>query len=796
MTGPAVTTPDPGSPAQQKAPLGFVAMRAAPDQKDAQDNNRIQLCRGGWSAQDDLVRQQNRQIEENVRMVSGQQHAIFHPLLNRWLDVADWMPTEERRWRTRAVFNRLLKWFILTHARMTENTPIVTFVPGPDHADAELAEVLDIACKTVWWEANMEDVHDRLMGWLCVGGRGHLMTRIDPNKGQMRPWIGQDMVPVVDPNGQPIDDGQGGSLSQMAQGVPFGPDGKPRAVWRMHAPGAGELVPTGPAHQTPVGALVVDVHAPMQVRGSWGPDPWHMKRQHRIRSFLTPEQVFEAWGVQVAPTVRGGQVSDLGELERLLFGTGFYGSVEGKVGTQLASTNTEGYVEVTQLWEAPASYGNMQQSEGNPGGRWLVVTPDTVIRDGPRPAAYPYTSPLSTFEFIRVPGRNGGTTPQEALNPIQRVINDGHGRIKDHVNLSTNPKGVIDSASGLKAGKFTNAPGENYVLNRRPGVPAIEYVAPPPLGEDVYKWLGMAGQEFDEIGFLVGAADTGSPGESGEKLKEARFNTDRFLGPTMRRAAGEYGRMFETWRATFPLIWDLQTTIQYAGDDNIGRTITVYPYMFEQGKVHVRPDVESMLPEGRGEKQDEVRESYAQGLFGPPGSPEAIRKYWDNIAMPHLARQAKPGGVDGVTAAQHLGKILLGTDPSTIPVYEWYDPGAHLFVFEQFMKSPEFEKLAPPIQDALAFHRQALKSLGDRLLIQAAQHQAGIQSILAPPPMPGAGPGGPPSAGGPGGPPGAGPPKGPRPVNPPVDATRPALPAPPRGVQANALPTVAGAGAG
>jgi hypothetical protein len=85
-----------------------------------------------------------------------------------------------------ARLNRMLPWFVITHARATENQPIVTFVPGPDRADAELAEVLDIAMKSLWFETGMEDVHDRLMAWVIAAGRGHLLTRIDPQKGKMR----------------------------------------------------------------------------------------------------------------------------------------------------------------------------------------------------------------------------------------------------------------------------------------------------------------------------------------------------------------------------------------------------------------------------------------------------------------------------------------------------------------------------------------------------------------------------------------------------------------------------------
>lgn len=726
----------PGSD-RERAPLSYqipIDPNAGKGRDDGHNGARIELVRGGkgWGGFDDLIRPQNRQIEENVRMLSGQQHSVFHPLFNRWLDVTEWMPQDEQRWRARVVINRLLPWYMVTHARATENTPIVTFVPGPDRADAELADVLDILSKSVWWEANMEDVHDQLMGWVIAAGRGHTLSRINPNKGQMRPWVGDDLVPIFDEQGQPVGGDDGGQAHMMAQGIPFGQDGKPRAKVIRRWDGAHELQQTGEPHETPIGAIEVNVLSPLNVRGSWGPQPWHMKRQHWIRTFHPVEEAYEMFGLDLKPTVRSGQVSDIGELERLLYGTGFYNAVAGERPGQMVQTRTEGFVEITQLWEAPCDVEGLRKTDDSPGGRWLVVTPDVVVKDGPRPAAFPYTSPLNTFEFVRIPGRPGGTTPQEMLNPVQRHYNDGYGRVRDHVALSTNPKGVIDQSFGLKAGQFDNRSGTNYIGTRRPGVPAIEYVAPPKLGEDVYKFLEMLRGELDDLGFMIGASDPGAPGESGEKLKEARFNTDRYMGPTMRRAAGEYGRMFETWNALYPLIMDMQTVISYAGDDNIARTITVFPEMFTEGKVNVRPDVESMLPEGRGEKQEKVMMMYDKGMLGVPGSPEALTKFWEAISMPHLGRVGKPGGVDRVTAEHENGELLLGADPKAIPVYEWYDDIVHLMVHEKYMKSPEYRDLVKKqgekgklIQDAFAFHRAAhLMNLNTKMAQAAAQQAA------------------------------------------------------------------------
>ena len=708
----------------------FVPLRVD-NQPDGRDGDRLNFLKREWSRLDELYRPYNRQVEENLRFLAGQQWSVYHPVLGVWLDVTDWMTEDEKRWRVRPIINRMLPWYIVQHARATENPPIITFLPGPDRIDAELAEVLDIAHKALWREMNMEDVHDRLMGWVLAAGRGHLMARIDAEGGDMKPWVGEDMVPVVDAYDQPVQlpDGRGPAMAFM-QGVPFNERGEPMMVARQVAPDQYEPVQTGEPHMEPEGTIRTDVLSPLQVRGSWGPDPWHQKRRHFARLFLTPEEVWERFEVDCAPDVKGN-ASDVTELERVLFGTGFYGAINlGLNNTQTADANTDGYCEVTAMWEAPAPIEGMMRRGEEPGGRWLVCTQKKVLRDGPRPVAFPYTSPIHTFEFVRLPGRQNGTTPAEILVPLQRSLNQNDARIGEHCNLVTNPKGVIDAQSGMKPGQMTNRPGDNYVLNRRPGVPAIEYVAPPPLSQDVYRLRELLIRDFQELGNLTQQFEGPVPtNASGELIKELRFDDDRYLGPTMRRGVSEYGRYAETLRCMQALVWDAGKVIQYAGEDNIARVVTVMPMMYQKGKVNVVPDMESMLPEGRGERQKRVYAMYMDGLLGLPGSPEALQKFYEIAHFPHLSRTAKPGGVHTITAQQHLGRILQGEPPQQIPVYEWYDPVAHLAVFVQYMASPEFEKTDPVIQEALVFHYRAL-NLSMQMKQQQALAQAAAQEAL------------------------------------------------------------------
>jgi hypothetical protein len=730
-------------------PTKFIPLRESPTAPDTtNDGKRLEWMRQNWLGQDELLRTYHRQVEENVRMLSGQQYSIYHPALRQWLNVQDWMTPDELRWRQRPVFNRLLPWFMITHARATENTPIITFAPGPDRIDAELAEVMDVAGKTLWREMGMAGKHSGLMAWVIAAGRGHHFQRVDFNRGPIRKWIGQADLPMMDETGEnPQVDPETNEpiLMQGIDNIPHDSQGQPLA----HIDYGGNLQITGEPHEEREGVLRCDVLSPLNVRASWGPEPWHEKRVHFIRTYHTPEEAYDLTGIELDPDVRGDEMGDITELERLLYSTGFYTAIDSIPGSQMQPIKMDGLVQLDQRWEVPSSLPGLEETSDKPGGRLTIATKKAIVYDGQRPGAFPYCSPLSTFEFVRLPGRHQGTTPQEALNPIQRAYNEGYGRIREHVNLSTNPKGVIDIMSGIKAGQFTNAPGDNYVVTRRPGVPAIEYVSPPPLGEDVYKLQQMLGAEFLEIGQTRNQAEQIPKDASGQLIKELRFDDDRFIGDTMRRTVEEYGREIETQMVWLKQIWDEQRILSYAGDDNVARTIVVMPYMFQKGKINIIPDVESMLPESRGERQNKIMAFYNMGLLGgPPGSPQANKKFAEIGNYPHLNSALKPGGVDRVTAEQENGQLVQGVDPRQLPVFEWYDHDVHLYIHESFMKSPEFKKMTPQVQAAFAFHREAHTMARDMAMAKEAQKQMQLQAMMTPQLPPGNGAGGSKSAAG------------------------------------------------
>lgn len=716
-------------------------MRKEPRVADPRvDGAILERYQAEYRAQSEMLIVRDRQIEYNVRMLLGQQWNQYHAVSGRYVDVSEWMTDIEKKWRKTPVINKLLRYFMVTHSRLTEGQPILTMLPGPDRIDSELAALMDTLFKKDWRDAGMEDVHDQLMMWLLVAGRAHAISRVDLTGGEWQPWIGSTPLPVHGPDGNPMIDpntGQPAYTPEPVDNVPLAADGSPNAYMGLD----GQMVPTGRPHMERIGAIGVDVYSPLQVRGQWGPQPWHRKRWHEVVRFLTPEEVYQNWNVEVEPDLRSDDLANVATLERVLFGSGFFTGNLGRIANGWSDARVKGALcTVHERWEAPVPFDErligtwaepMIETPENPGGRHTIWTPKTLIEDGPRELAWRFTSPVRCFDFVRVAGRPSGVTPLEGMLAPQRAYNRSRGQLEEQAALLGNPQIMADESYGVHPSQITNQPGEVYVGQKRPGVKPLEYLEAPQISPDVIKSIQFSSQEIEELGGLrglEGAAPTGNA--SGDLVEELRFNADRLLGATARRLPSEYARMGDDWRLLYSVIYTDKMIIAINGEDNLAETLEVLPEAFKEGHVNIVPDAESMLPEGRGERQARAKDLYLAGVFGDPTSIQARETFLALSRFPNYAKLARPGGTDYEMASVENGRILSGQFEQ--PVLEWYDHMVHLSVHEKYMKGPQFLKQDPIVQKAFAIHRML--------------HLMELQKIFAAQmPM---GPGGPPPGGG------------------------------------------------
>lgn len=701
-------------------PMRPPPFRASPYQPDEMDAARVAYAKRMYHAQDDVRRPYEREVEDNVKMLAGHQWTVYNQMLGQYLDVSRWMDDAERRWRQRPVINRLLYWFMLTTARLTENPAIISYLPATaDEMDARLAEVADPIAKYLWRCGQIDERHEAMMTWLAAAGEAYMVVGVDPNRGDWETWEGPAVLTMETPQGP---------IKRVVERAPYGPDGQP--LVQMNPDGS--YSETGEPHVERQGEIIFTVPCPLQVRGEWGDKPWEMKAWHAMLGFVRTADIEAQYGVRVPPTQSSGAVAISMELSRMMLGSGYYGAAAAMSGAEGVAVNArEGRAAMYTLFEAPvASNPEMAETQESPGGRMLVVAGDTVLYDGPRPARYPYTSPIVKWDFVKLPGRNTGTTPLEMLKPLQRSYNRGAGQIMEHRNLQCNPILQVDLQSGIKPKSITNRPGQIVYVNRRPSVPALDYVNPPPLPGDVWRIQEWMKAEMREIGNIEGAEGAvPSADASGELVNQLRANSDRFLGPALRRAPLGYARLIETAFSLVPVVWPREKIITVAGEDNAMQTITVLPQLFEYGKVNLVADISSMLPETRSEREARITKNYELGVYGPPGTPEAAARLAELLRFPHTQRALLPGGRDVMTARDENKRLFQGMPAQQIPLFEWYDDLIHLQTHEEYMKSTAFLELPPPIQMNFAMHRQM--HLERVIAAQAAQMKAQLELTKA-----------------------------------------------------------------
>jgi len=689
--------------------------RADPYTPDGFDGDRVAYVKGMYHAQDDVLRPWEREVEDNVKMIAGLQWQVFSPLLGHYVDITRWMDEQERRWRQRPVINRLLYWFMLTHARMTENPAIISYQPATaDRKDAMLAEVSDPIGKYLWRCGQMPDVNDQMMAWLIAAGSSYIITGVDPDRGDWETWEGPAVLSLDRPDGTQV--------QRQVERAPYDQNGNVLAELVSED----EYRETGEPHVERQGEITFDVPCPIQCRGEWGPRPWSRKAWHSYISHQRVADIERRFGL-VTPPQQSGSIAQTMEMTRLLFGSGWYGSAAAALGAEGVAVNLrEGRAPVYTHFEAPTSDPDMRETDESPGGRMIVVVGEQVAYDGPRPARFPNTSPIEKWEFVKLPGRHSGTTPVEMLKPLQKSYNRGYAQLFEHRNLQCNPMLVADALSGFKAKSLTNKPGQIIVATRRANVPPLDYLNPPSMPSDVWRIQEALRAEMQDLGNIEGSEGRlPSLDASGKVVEELRFNADRFLGATLRRAPEGYARLMAAAFAWIPVIWPREKIISVAGEDQAQQTITVLPELFEYAHVNIIADLESMMPESRSERRANSMQLYGLGAFGQPGTPPAITKLAEVLHFPHIGRALLPGGRDVITARQENARLLQGAPAQEIPLFDWYDNAMHLWVHEDYMKGPDFLRLDPMTQLQFIIHREGhLALLEQQMMEQLMAQQA------------------------------------------------------------------------
>jgi hypothetical protein len=717
----------------------IVPMRSEPSTPDDQDQKRIALVHKRWHAQDAACSERDRQVELAVRMLAGRQWDVWSEKRGRFIDPLQFLDERERLWRARPVYDYIEHGVMINVAKLTGSPPVIAAEPATsDQSDAQLAEVWDTIYKTLSYDAHMDEMREGAASWAYVTGQAFYKSRLALDEGETQELAGPAVLSMQSESGEPVE--------RVTGRVPYDAEGNPQA--ELTDDGEGYTVPEGAEpHQQPEGKIVVDVLCPLELRSEWVNKPLEQKRWAIHRTYLTVDDVQERYGVTVKPDTNHDN-SNGGYLERLKRGPGYFGSIFSRSvmgsGDQDGIASGDGYVCVDEMWEKPCP--------AYPQGRLLAVTKNTVLLDAPRPfPTLEGAGPFREVPCLREPGRMFPSTPVEKAIPLQKGLNRLWANIHEHNSKMANPIRLIDDRSGIEPDDITNQPGLNLSHHSPPGVAPLAYASPPALSGDVWRSVNETRDQLLMILGVPGSEGTTPTADaSGELVEQLRYNADRAVSGIAHALVRAEAGVARDWLAMIKETWTQEKVLTYAGEDSVARMVTVLPEMFD-GAVNVRPVMDSALPETRAEKRQRITTDYQLGIFGMPGTPEAVQWYQQNIGYPNLNRAWRPGGVDRMTAERNLNMLVRGAQAAELVLYEQYNFPVHMQVTRDFIAAPEFLKLDDPIKAQILDHFYTLQGASvsaalNQQKIQgatmmattalAAQQQTQMQRLLPQPPAP------------------------------------------------------------
>lgn len=721
----------------------YIALRKDPEQEDHLDPMRVEMVTHGWHAQDQAYLGYAKAVELHIRMLSNRQWDTWSPLYGRYIDLRQFMTPAERKHRMRPMMDYLGYWYVLTLSKLIENAPAIGFLPATAaRKDALLASVMEPIWKTLFEQMEGDARTVRAIAWSLVAGESHFMTSVDFQAGPPRQLIRPAVLEL---------EGVGGEMiRRVANAVPYDRKGNPQAKLTAPDPadGAGGdygYDVTGEPYEDLEGELKLSVPCPLQIRAQWGQQiEWKDKRWIGHEWYLTPDQVQEQFGVACEPDHYVAGDEGAAYLERMLFGAGYFGAnaanpteAMGGGSDHAEARNAEGYVRGITRWEKPIK-GVTDPTEDNPaGGRLIVVAPGSkkVLWDSMRPFKTDCAGPIRRMSFIDIPGRPFGSTMLEKLVPLQKRLNRIEAHIAQHSNLVSDPVLLVHEAASIDDDEWEVRPGAVITHGYNGPGDAAKWLVPPPLSQDVWREKAEVRDQIFVIGAMAGnQSEAPTANASGELVEQLRVNADRPLAPLSRSLVTAIAGVAKDTQAILPTIWDREKVIAHAGADNVTRTVTVLPEMFD-GEIHVKPSIESAAAGTKDKRQNRLVQLYELGAFGNLADPmqqqKATAQLLQMLQFPDLNRAMMPGGIDRVMAEHNLGRLVQGDAAADIPLLEVYDYGVHLETCAGFMKSPEYLTQDPEVQTQFLLLFAAMEAAQEAQQIRAIEKAMPVATATA-----------------------------------------------------------------
>lgn len=688
-----------------------------------------------WKDWHDAYRPWWRQIEENVRMLSGRHWDAYLESLGDFVDISKFFVVDDQAWRENPVFNWVAHYYKLTTSKLTENPPGVGYLPAsPDEIDARLAQVMEPVFKSTWRRMDMPEAVFDLYGWVITAARGITKLVWNPDLGPAQDYHGPSVVSILTGDGlfrRPLSDapylhlGDGDFmphlLNELATNNAGQPIIDPETGFPVFLPAADgeDGLKFGPPSRDRLGDLETVIVPPVAVITPHGPAPFHKKPWYCHAYPMHVDEIQERWGVDVEPEqLTYDQVLEL----KLQYGThyGMPGKGAGPLGmSQLNEVSLRDMAMVHELWHKDVPGHDVLSR-----GRLAICAGDQVCYDEINPywveeRHEEAVMPFEAFDLVKLPFRQEGSSDLEILNPVNRAINRRLAGAMDAVDFNEQPLILKKRQAAIDEDQDLNKPGTVVEYSDTNGRAPVERIPPADLPRAsvelatvLQNWMQMLGsQPLGSEGLPV----TTDP--SGELQREVRFDTDRAWGGTLRKHGYAWGRFSLKMIGIMAAAMDNERIFALAGEDSGWDFVTVEPSIF-RGTVHAFPLPESMILETRQEKQNRL---LALRTAFPELPPET---FIELLGYPDLARLTRPGGPAWAMAERENLEMLLGGFPPVLPEHAHE---AHLLNHKRRQQSIEYRNAPPNVQAAMRAHVR----LHEILFQQEQIRQVGLMAPVA-----------------------------------------------------------------
>jgi hypothetical protein len=691
-----------------------------------------------WKDWENAYRPWWRQVEDNVRMLSGRHWDAYIQGLNDFVDLSTYFAIDDERWRRYPVFNWVAHYYKLTLSKLTENPPGIGYLPKtPDEIDARLAQVMEPVFKSMWLTMDMPELAFDLYGWIITAARGVTKQIWNPDLGPVEDYLGEVTVTLLTGDGPVRRTLSSAPYVQLPDAEDFqpyilnpiarGPDNEPQFDEETGEPmfepveDGEDGIKWGPPHRSRLGDIECKIIPPVAVITPHGPEPFHRKGWYTHAYPMHVDEIQERWDIEVDPEqLTFDEVLEL----KLIYGTHYGMPGKGTSGFGLAhidEVSLRDMAMVREHWIA--------ERPGHPvlsRGRLIITAANAKVGyDDINPYFVPGTHeeavmPFEAFDLVKFPFRQEGSSDLEIISPINRAVNRRMGGLMEAADYNEQPLTLVKRQAQIdEEMDELNKPGAGIEYTDTNGRPPVERVAAAELprgsfqlAETLQTWMQMFGSQ-----------PRGSEGEpvttdpSGELQREVRFDTDRAWGAVLRKHGYCWSRFALKGIGIYAACLSDERILTLSGQDNGWDFLAIHPEMF-QGAVHAYPQPESMVLETRQERQNRL-------LALRTSFPEIpAETFIELLGYPDLARLTRPGGPAWAMAERENLEIMLGGFPPVLPEH---DHAAHLANHKCRMQTIEYRNAPPNVQAAMRAHVRLHEMLGQ----QESIRQVGLAAPVA-----------------------------------------------------------------